>query len=79
MELVSEFLGLFYSIKERTIFISVNNLMNIFTDKIIKQGKLEKGIKDYLKDEEFGDHNDKLRLLLTYLLGTKSFLVVFMP
>ena len=39
-------------------------------DKIVKQGKLEKNIKDYLKDAEFGNENDKLRLLLTYLLGT---------
>ena len=38
-------------------------------DKIVKQGKLEKNIKDYLKDAEFGNDNDKLRLLLTYLLG----------
>jgi len=37
-------------------------------DKIVKQSKLEKNLKDYLKDEQFGDNNDKLRLLLTYLI-----------
>ena len=41
----------------------------IFVDKIVKQSKLEKNLKDYLKDEQFGDNNDKLRLLLTYLIG----------
>ena len=44
-------------------------------DKIVKQGKLEKNIKDYLKDAEFGNDNDKLRLLLTYLLGTSLLLI----
>ena len=38
-------------------------------DKIVKQSKLEKNLKEYLKDESFGDNNDKLRLLLTYLIG----------
>jgi len=37
-------------------------------DKIVKQSKLEKSLKEYLKDEHFGDNNDKLRLLLTYLI-----------
>ena len=41
----------------------------ILADKIVKQSKLEKNLKDYLKDEQFGDNNDKLRLLLTYLIG----------
>ena len=45
-------------------------------DKIVKQGKLEKNIKDYLKDAEFGNDNDKLRLLLTYLLGTSVVYIV---
>lgn len=41
-------------------------------DKIIKQGKLEKNMKDYLNDTEFGNNNDKLRLLLTYLLAYQN-------